>query len=148
MQLSKLEINPTKASIKQAASNIIQSVDAGKVNPLDLSLQIKVLEELLKDLKEKLIDYSLDEIDRCGGKVTINDTKIERVEAGVKYCYDHDETWQQLKDEVDAATEKLKARENILKKIPEGMELLMSETGEVIQGAFKTSTTTLKISLK
>jgi hypothetical protein len=147
MELSKLELKPTKSDIKVASKNIMQSIESGKINPLDLALQIKVLDELLKDLRERLMDYSLDEIDKHGGKTSLYDVKIERVEAGIKYSFDHDDTWRLLKADVDSATEKLKARESIMKAVPEGMEMIDKDTGETIPCAYKTSTTTIKISL-
>lgn len=148
MELTILsELKPTKTDIKTAADFFIQAVEQGNENPLDLAVKVKVWEELMKEVKDRLMKYSLDEIDKHSGKVNLYDTKIERVEGGVKYDYSGDTTWQLLKASVDYATEKMKAREDILKKIPAGMSLVDEATGEIIVGPSKTSTTTLKITL-
>lgn len=148
MELKILDdLKPTKADIKKAAEFFISAVEQGKENPIDLSIKVKVWEELMKEIKDRLLDYSLDEIDKHGGKLSIYDTKVEKVEAGVKYDYSNDTTWQLLKTSVDYATNKLKTREEILKKIPTGMSLVDEATGEVIVGPSKTSTTTIKITL-
>lgn len=147
MELQKLDLKATKADIRKASSNIIESVESGRINPLDLSLQIKVLEELLKDLKEKNLDYALDEISKHGGKTSLYDVRIEKVEAGVKYTFDHDDKWKELKWHVDVATERLRERETLMRNIPSGMEMVDPITGEMISCAHKTSTTTIKISL-
>lgn len=141
------ELRPSKSDIKIAADYFIKAVEDGIENPLDLAVKVKVWEELMKDVKEKLSKYSLDEIDKHSGKVNLFDTKIERIEAGIKYDYSSDTTWQLLKASSDYANEKLKAREDLLKKIPAGLSFVDELTGEIIIGPSKTSTTTLKITL-
>jgi hypothetical protein len=141
------ELRPTKADIKIAADYFIQAVEDGLENPLELAVKVKVWEELMKDVKEKLMKYSLDEIDKHSGKAVIHETKVERIEGGIKYDYSSDNTWQLLKASSDYAVDKLKNREDFLKKIPSGLTFVDEATGEAIVGPTKTSVTTLKITL-
>lgn len=140
-------LKPTKSDIKIAADMLIKSVDEGLENPLELAIKIKVWEELMKEAKERLMKYSLDEIDKHGGKASFSDVKVERVEGGTKYDYSADNTWSLIKMQVDYVNERLKAREEFLKKIPQGTTLVDDNTGEAVASPTKTSTTTIKITL-
>ena len=140
-------LKPTKTDIKKVADYLISAVENGQENPLELALKIKVWEELLKDAKEKLMEYSLHEIDLHGGKADMHGAKIERMEGGTKYDYSSDSYWKTLKSQSDAISEKIKEREELLKKIPQGMAMVDEHTGEAIYAPTKTSTTTIKITL-
>jgi len=147
MELQLQNLKPTKSDIKIASDILIQQVDSGEVNPIDAALQLKVLEEFVKDARERLNKYTIDELYKHqGGKVNIYDAKIETAETGVKYDYSGDSTWAELKAKSDKTTSALKQREDILKKIPSG-HTLVDENGEASIGPLKSSTTSYKITL-
>ena len=147
MQITLQDLKPTKTDIKIATDMLIQQVDNGEVNPIDAALQLKVLEEFVKDAREKLNKYTIDELYKHqSGKVNIYDAKIEIAETGVKYDYSTDIVWQRLKQENEATASALKTREELLKKIPSGSQLV-DEDGEVATGPTKISTTSYKITL-
>jgi predicted heme/steroid binding protein len=147
MELQLQNLKPTKSDIKIASDILIQQVDNGEVNAIDVALQLKVIEEFVKDARERLNKYTIDELYKHqGGKVNIYDAKIETAETGVKYDYSGDPTWAELKAKSDESTSALKQREDILKKIPAG-HTLVDENGEAAIGPTKTSTTSYKITL-
>lgn len=147
MQIKLQDLKPTKTDIKIASDIFIQQVDNGEINPIDAALQLKALEEFIKDVREKLNSYAIDELYKHqNGKVNIYDAKIEIAETGVKYDYSTDLVWEKLKQENEATASALKSREDLLKKIPAGSQLV-DENGEVATGPTKTSTTSYKITL-
>lgn len=147
MQIKLQDLKPTKTDIKIASDIFIQQVDNGEINPIDAALQLKALEEFIKDVREKLNSYAIDELYKHqNGKVSIYDAKIEIAETGVKYDYSTDLVWQKLKQDNDLTASALKTREELLKKIPAGSQLV-DEDGEVSTGPTKTSTTSYKITL-
>lgn len=147
MELQLQNLKPTKSDIKIASDILIQQVDNGEVNAIDVALQLKVIEEFVKDARERLNKYTIDELYKHqGGKVNIYDAKIETAETGVKYDYSGDSTWAELKARNDESTSALKQREDLLKKIPAG-HTLVDENGEAAIGPTKTSTTSYKITL-
>lgn len=147
MQITLQDLKPTKTDIKTATDILIQQVDSGEVNAIDAALQLKVLEEFIKDAREKLNKYTIDELYKYQScKVNIYDAKIEIAETGIKYDYSNDFVWQKLKQENELTSSALKEREDLLKKIPAGSQLV-DENGEVSTGPTKTSTTSYKITL-
>jgi predicted heme/steroid binding protein len=147
MELQLQNLKPTKSDIKIASDILIQQVDNGEVNAIDVALQLKVIEEFVKDARERLNKYTIDELYKHqGGKVNIYDAKIETAETGVKYDYSGDSTWTELRAKSDELTSAPKQREDLLKKIPAG-HTLVDENGEAAIGPTKTSTTSYKITL-
>lgn len=147
MELQLQNLKPTKSDIKIASDILIQQVDNGEVNAIDVALQLKVIEEFVKDARERLNKYTIDELYKHqGGRVNIYDAKIETAETGVKYDYSGDSTWAELKARSDESTSALKQREDLLKKIPTG-HTLVDENGEAAIGPSKSSTTSYKITL-
>lgn len=147
MEIKLQDLKPTKTDIKIASDIFIQQVDNGEINPIDAALQLKALEEFIKDVREKLNSYAIDELykhQNC--KLSVYDAKIEIAETGVKYDYSGDIVWQRLKQENETTSSALKSREDLLKKIPAGSQLV-DENGEVATGPTKTSTTSYKVTL-
>ena len=140
-------LKPTKTDVKRAADMIIREVEEGRENPIDVALRLKVLEEVLKDTRDKIASFTCNELDKYPqGKVSIYDAKIERMETGVKYDYSSDSVWAELNDRYKEIEALKKNREDFLKKIPSG-STLVDENGEAAIGPTKTSTTTYKVTL-
>lgn len=140
-------LKPTKSDIKRATDMIVNEVESGRDNPIDVALRLKVLEEISKETREKLNKYTINELSKYpSGKMNIYDAKIEMCETGVKYDYSKDFTWIQLKEQADEINSRLKAREELLKAIPAG-STIVDENGEAAIGPSKTSTTSYKVTL-
>jgi len=147
MKLKLQDLKPTKSDIKIATDILINQIDSGEINPIDVALQLKVLEEFVKDAREKLNNYTIEELRKYPtGRTSIFETRIEIAETGIKYDYSQDLVWQKLKQDNEMTSIALKFREDILKKIPAGSQLV-DENGEASIGPSKTSTTSYKITL-
>ena len=147
MKLKLQDLKPTKSDIKIATDMLIDQIDSGEINPIDVALQLKVLEEFVKDAREKLNNYTIEELRKYPtGRTSIFDTRIEIAETGIKYDYSQDLVWQKLKQDNEMTSIALKFREDILKKIPAGSQLV-DENGEASIGPSKTSSTSYKITL-
>lgn len=147
MNLALQNLKPTKSDVSMASDNIIRLVDEGHENALDVAIWLKAMEELVKETREKLTQYTISELDKYkDGKASIYDVKVERVEVGVKYDYSGDYVWREMKQFADKANTALKNREEMLKKVPQGHQLV-DENGEAMEGPVKTSTTSYKVTL-
>ena len=147
MKLKLQDLKPTKSDIKIATDMLISQIDNGEINPIDVAVQLKVLEEFIKDARDKLNNYTIDELRKYPtGRTSIFETRIEIAETGIKYDYSQDLVWQNLKQQNEMTSIALKFREDILKKIPAGSQLV-DENGEVATGPSKTSSTSYKITL-
>lgn len=147
MNLQLQNLKPTKSDVSMASDSIVRLVDEGRENALDVAIWLKAMEELVKETREKLIQHTLSELDKYhDGKANVYDVKVERMEAGVKYDYSGDYVWREMKQIVDKANTALKNREDMLKRIPQGHQLV-DENGEAMEGPVKTSTTSYKVTL-
>jgi hypothetical protein len=111
---------------------------------------ITSMETFIKEVRanKDFIEYVREEAAKNGGKLTLpSGTKIEVCEAGTKYDYSNDSRWQELKNGADLWIDRLREHEDKLKKIPAGKLLVDDQTGEVLTGPSKTSTSSFKVSL-
>ena len=98
--------------------HVISRMLGGYVEPMDIHLQVKCMEEIVKAIKENP-DYKamvLDHAQKFGRKFEFKNAKVEvRASAG-KWDYSHDAEWNRLK-------KMLQGREEYLKALPpEGIE--------------------------
>jgi hypothetical protein len=145
----------SKANREELAIQIVEAIDAGELNPLDIHYQVKAMEDFIKMLtsNSRYKDYVLTEGMKHGKSFQFNGSKMEIKETGVKYDYSKcgDPNWQLLEDQISELKDKQKAVEAHLKVLPaEGIEIISNETGEVIKmfPPVKTSTTSIAVTLK
>ena len=146
----------TKDQRASFANQIIESAIDGIINPLDIHLQLKCMEDIVKQItsNQAFKDSLLDEAQKHSAKsFEYQHAKIEIKEVGPKFDYSNsnDTEYASLSVESENLAKKLKEREAFLKAIPdEGMELLDKDSGEVvtIYKPSKTSTTAVVVTLK
>jgi hypothetical protein len=145
----------SKANREELAIQIVEAIDAGELNPLDIHYQVKAMEDFIKVLtgNTRYKDYVLTEGMKHGKSFEFNGSKMEIKETGVKYDYSKcgDPTWDGLETLASDIKEKQKEREKFLKSVPaEGVEIVSNETGEVIKvyPPSKSSTTSIAVTLK
>lgn len=145
----------SKANREELAIQIVEAMDAGELNPLDIHYQVKAMEDFIKILtaNSRYKDYVLTEGMKHGKSFQFNGSKMEIKETGVKYDYSKcgDSNWQLLEDQISELKDKQKAVEAHLKVLPaEGIEVVNADTGEVIKmfPPVKTSTTSISVTLK
>lgn len=146
----------TKEQRQSFASQIIEGAIDGLINPLDIHLQLKCMEDIVKQITSNpaFKDAVLDEAQKHSAKsFEYQHAKIEIKEVGSKFDYSksNDIEYNSLFAESDLISKKLKERESFLKTIPdEGIEIIDKETGEAvtIYKPSKTSTTSVVVTLK
>lgn len=145
----------TKADRESWVSSIVSEIDNGEINPLSIHAQVKCLEDMLKELTSHPAYKSavLDEAGKYGKSFELYNAKFSIREVGVKYDYSQcgDIILNELTEQLDALSEKVKARQKFLQLVPaEGIDIVSDQTGEVskIYPPSKSSTTSITVTLK
>jgi phosphosulfolactate synthase (CoM biosynthesis protein A) len=171
LQLSTSEklslFETTKEQRTSFVNDIIESLNAGTADPLLIHLQVKAMENIIDQLtntdekKNKnfiaAIRYKkmlLEAAEKYSAKTfEFKNAKFSIGETGTKYDYSNcnDSVYALLKDSLETITEKIKEREEFLKKLPSaGFEAFDKSTGEVVTlyPPSKKSTTSVSVSFK
>jgi hypothetical protein len=140
----------TKTEVAQMADAAVAQV-VSKGNFFQVAEVISAMEEFTDKVRKdpRFVDGLLEELNKFpqGKLTTPSGAKLEACETGVKYDYSHNEAWAELEGQIKELTEKRKAIEDKLKKIPAGKLLVDESTGEAWIGAPKTSKTNYKLTL-
>lgn len=150
--LAKIATAPiTYVEINNLIHYMKQEILGGDSNPLDVEVQLKAMEECIKQLRsdEDIRDLVLREAEKHGKSFEWRGAKLSVREVGVKYDWasSGDSEWALLDAQIKELSEKRKAREVFLKSIPE-MGTVSPDTGETIYRPAKTSTTSIAVTLK
>lgn len=147
-------LKPSTATANELSCAIIDSVLSGYVNPLDLPVKKKCIEQALDAaLKNTGVQSAIiEEINKHGKSASHLGAKLEVMEAGVRYDYSNcnDSELMRLEADLLAATNAVKLRQQFLKSLPaEGQTIVSQLTGEVetIYPPTKSSTTTIKTTM-
>ncbi|GAB4092237.1 hypothetical protein GCM10028786_11630 [Flaviaesturariibacter terrae] len=108
------------------------------------------MEEFVKTMRrdERYVQFLRDELAKHQGRlVTASGAKIEACEAAVTYDYSSNADWRLLDAQIRLLSEHKKALEERLRAIAPGRIGVDHETGEVIEGAWKASKSTYRITL-
>ena len=139
-------------SKRQIQNLALQSVDnvleAGNV--FAIAEALAAMDEFVKTVRkdERFVSFLREELSKHHGQLTTaSGAKIENCEAGVSYDYSHDETWKAMDEEMKLLAALKKEREEKLRAIAPGRMGVDEETGEVLEGARKTSKSTYRITL-
>lgn len=146
----------TKAERESFCMDIVNRIDSGYANPLEVHLQVKCMESIIKSLNENS-NYKaaiLDAAQKQGAKsFEFHNAKFEQKEVGTKYDFTScgDTEWEQLDAQLTALKEQIKQRETFLKTVsPKGLAILNEATGELttVYPPAKSSTTSIVVTLK
>ena len=137
---------------KQIAELAVQSVEnlLEEGNVFQVAEALAAMEEFTKAVRknESYVDFLREELIKHNGRLTTTSgARIEICEAGVSYDYSQSGEWREIEEQIKFLQEKRKAVEEKLRKIAPGRMAVDPETGEVIEGAFKTSKSTYRITL-
>lgn len=167
MELIKFN-HTTKEERTQVVREIFQELLEGRINPMELHIRMKCLEEVVKQLTSMPAYKAivLDDAEKHGKSFQYHNAKVDIREVGVKYdysvcgCSQLNELYVQAAD-IDS---KIKALESYLKALPTGGIVCMLQTrtlddegkvtidytGEVETHypPAKTSTTSVAVTLK
>ena len=153
-----------KKTRREFSEGLVNSLEEGQLNPLDVNLWLKHMERFIStltvsdtkknkdaDLAIRFKKITLEEAAKHGKKFEYHNAEISEREVGVRYDYSvcNDNVLNELQKELDALKEKIKQREDFLKSIPdEGLEVLVEDTIETLYKPNKTSTTSLTFTIK
>jgi hypothetical protein len=143
----------SKTERQEFAQAVINNAKEGILNPLKLHLQVKCLEDLIKQITSNpsYRELTLDEAYKYGKSFEHYNAKFEIKEMGVKYDYSvcQDPVYNSLKNKLSILEDEIKAREKYLKAIlPSGVETLLEDEIVTLYPPSKTSTTTISVNLK
>jgi predicted heme/steroid binding protein len=137
---------------KQIAELAIQSIEnvLEEGNVFEVAEALAAMEEFTKAVRksERYVEFLREELVKHNGRlITTSGAKIEMCEAGVSYDYSHSAEWREIEEQIKFLQDKKKEVEEKLRKVAPGRMAVDPETGEVIEGAFKTSKSTYRITL-
>lgn len=118
------------------ANEIILPVIEGDVNPIDVYVKAKAIQDALKIVTDddRVKDLVICKVEKYGNNTTYNSASLQVKEIGVKYDYSvcNDSIYNDLVDNIEKLKETLKQREKFLKSISsDGTLMVDEETGEV-----------------
>jgi hypothetical protein len=143
----------SKGERQEFAQVVVNNAKEGLINPLKLHLQVKCLEDLIKQITSNP-DYkelTLDEAYKHGKTFEQYNAKFEIKEMGVKYDYGacNDPIMNDLLGQQAELEERIKERQKFLKGIPsKGLETLIEDEVITLYPPAKSSTTTISVNLK
>jgi hypothetical protein len=145
----------TKAERTSFVRSVINSLKDGNTDPLQVHLQVKNTEALIKELSEdkEYKEMLLTQAAKHGKNFDLHNANFRIQEVGTKYDFAHcgDSVINGLYAEMADIKAKIKEREEFLKSLPNiGMDVFDGETGEVVTllKPIKTSTTSIAVTLK
>ena len=143
----------SKAERLSFAQSVINSAKDGLISPLKLHLQVKCLEDLIKQITSNP-DYkelTLDEAYKFGKTFEQYNAKFEIKEMGVKYDFSvcGDPIINDLLEQQATLDMQIKERQKFLKTIPAaGLQTLIEDEVVTLYPPVKTSTTSISVNLK
>lgn len=121
-------LNLNKSDLAEIASNILQDVNDGWVDPLDALIYAKKGEVLFKSI----VDAVKDKAEMPESKYTKHDADLVEKMVGVSYDYSAcgDIEWEMIDAQIKDLSEKKKERETFLKSLKSKLTLVNEDTGE------------------
>lgn len=151
--ISVIKLLPeSKEQISAFSSQILNELESGNISALDVLLNIKGFENVLKDIKDKLDELALNEASKYEKTFNYRNAELQIKEAGTKWDYSNCGDIKLnfiLKNEESIANQK-KERENFLKSLKESMTIIDDQSGEVYEvfPPSKSSKTIVSVKLK
>lgn len=132
---------------------ILTQVDSGNINPLDVHLQVKCMEDIIKQVSgnDKYKSAILDAAEKSGKKFNYQNAEFAVKESGTKYDYSQCGDTELLELEAKAAEldAKIKAKQKFLQTVPtNGIEVVIGDVLTTVYPPAKKSTTTVFVTLK
>jgi hypothetical protein len=145
----------TKAERKTFVSQVLETVSEGIAHPLKVHLQVKCMEEIIKDIlsSKEYKDNILSEAQKHGKSFEFHNGDFSIRETGVSYDWSYcgDAILDELLRSMQELEAKIESRKEFLRTIPsDGLTIVDEETGEVfnVYPPVKRSTTTVAVKLK
>lgn len=150
-------IPTSKVGLQTLAVDLIEQLDTGEVNALELLRTFKLVEKLQEMVKEKMISSAVAQLSRYPEKeVDLYGVTFEKMEGGVTYNFEgcNDEVYSAIQSQKEILKKEEDKRVKFLKSIDGSINIehVDESSGEVtaktIYPPVKKSTSTLKVTLK
>lgn len=142
----------TKEQINTFVQLVVNSVNEGEINPLELSVRLKAVEDMANDIRKQIQDMATSEAEKYGKSFEYRNSRIDVKMVGVKYDYSkcEDAEWELLDSQIKSLKEKQKERETFLKGIKGQLTIVNEDTGDIktIYEPIKQGKESLVINLK
>ena len=154
MELIKFN-HTTKEERTQVVREIFQELLEGRINPMELHIRMKSIEEVVKQLTSMPAYKAivLDDAEKHGKSFQYHNAKVDIREVGVKYDYSGcgNGALADLYEQQERLSAVIKEHETYHKALPiSGVKVVFEATGEVETHypPAKTSTTSVAVTLK
>lgn len=141
----------TKKEIKTFSEMVVNEILSGIEDPIKFEIRLKAIEEVIKKIKKRK-DYQellIDEIEKNNGKIELENAEISiSNRATYNFVQCEDEKWLNLNAKLSELKEKIKEREDFLKRINYDSNVVDADTGAVIYPPEKTSKSVIVIKFK
>ena len=133
--MKDLQILNNQITIEEIVSSVVNGIEEGYTDPLEVAAQLKRLEDLHKTLKSKCSGYIIDELYTSGSTEKIG-YKVEKFTTGERLDYSSNEDWTAYENVIQEMKEKQKPIEAKMKAAYKvGSSFVDDETGEVFSPA-------------
>lgn len=124
----------TKAGIDNIASIVQNAIALGYMDPVDTFIHVKKMEKLAEELKKQVQPYATGDLNLAKGEIYERmSTEIsERDSTRYDYSKCNDPVLRQLLKEQEELKEEVTNRQEYLKNIKNPVEVVDSDTGEVV----------------
>jgi len=142
-----------KDSVSKLASEIINQVNDGHLDPLrtgvKLEFLLQIVETALADIRGQMTEQLLMTEKESRAGITVEGVTVRLKETGVKYDYSNSELWAAKNVELESLKSEMKAIETQLKGITRPQTILDESTGELIKlfPPLRSSKTSVEITL-
>jgi hypothetical protein len=142
----------TKTQAQIFAQQIIEQVESGNIDSLEVYIRCKALILSLNQVIESIETTTLSEAEKHGKSFDFKSARVEVKELGSKWHFDksNDSIYFSIKSKLEKWDTKRKDRETFLKSLKQKTSILDEETGELIEvfPPYKTSKTGVVVTLK
>ena len=152
--MSALRLMPSTASeIGRFSKQLIEGVQEGNINPLELLVMLRALEGVSETVRDAIKTNVQNAADKYNEKsFEVFGARVEKSEVGVKYNYEMcgDQIWERHSVDERTAAELRKQREVFLRSLTEPMTVVDKDSGEIseIRPPLKRSQSGVKVFLK
>lgn len=107
---------PTKTTALEVARKVVEKVEDGDVDALDMLIKVQWLQAMLDEVKKGIRESALNEAEKYGSQpFDLYGANVQVKEMGTKYDYSGNETWDNLQSRIDCLRTEQKAVELILR---------------------------------
>jgi hypothetical protein len=131
--LSYIIVLPSKKEeVLRFSDQLLESINAGEINPIDLKIHFKAIAEIENKIKPRLDELALTEAVKHGRKFDYQGSRLEIRDTGISYDYSkcNDPELSELMAKLEEAKEAVNQRQQFLRGLSKPMNAFDLETGE------------------